>query len=129
MKIEDRFYILACVEDDEEKNVTEAQAGEEPNFYGVYECLADGTSRHLADFKSRPDAEAGRDAIVDILYRWTVADMPAAVNNPADLLAALKLAQQALNTAPRFAVPSVNTDSYKIAAIVDNAITAAAGTK
>lgn len=36
------------------------------------------------------------------------------------LLKALLLAQQALNTAPRFCVG--DTDSYKIAGIVDNAI-------
>jgi hypothetical protein len=37
-----------------------------------------------------------------------------------DLLAALRLAQTALNTARRFRVGE--TDSYKIAATVDNAI-------
>jgi hypothetical protein len=129
MKIEDRFYIQACVEDAEGKNVTEAQEGEEPGFYGVYERLADGTSRHLADFKGLPDAEASRDAIVDILYRWTETDMPAAVNNPAEMLAALRLAQQALNTARRFKVPNLGLDSYQIATVVDNAINAAAGAK
>jgi hypothetical protein len=36
------------------------------------------------------------------------------------LLAALRLAQRALNTAPRFRVGE--TDSYKIASIVDAAI-------
>jgi hypothetical protein len=39
------------------------------------------------------------------------------------LLAALRLAQRALNTAPRFRVG--DTDSYKIAAQVDQAITSA----
>jgi hypothetical protein len=274
MKIEDRFYVQACVEDAEGKNVTEALDGEEPNFHGVYERLADGTSTHLADFKYRPDAEATMDAIVDVLHRWIETDMPAAVDNGnhcrrhlpqensnpdfdffhsrvvvkdgngipvwprdaakriwnalgmnelkmseimdiiqgwtfypdfeafredvrlvwadsswfslmasignnaiilpeargndwafakdvngydfdlpysldpehgapaggeddsggdagrnlAEMLAALKLAQQALNTAPRFPVPSVNSDSYRIAEIVDNAINAAGGT-
>jgi len=41
----------------------------------------------------------------------------------AEMLAALTLAQQALNTAPRFRVGV--TDSYKIAAAVDRAITKA----
>ena len=71
MKIEDRFYVQACVEDAEGKNVSEALEGEEPDFYGVYERLADGTSTHLADFECCPDAEASMDAIVDVLYRWT----------------------------------------------------------
>jgi len=70
MKIEDRFYVQACVEDAEGKNVTEALEGEKPNFYGVYERLADGTSRHLADFEDFSDAAASMDAIVDVLYRW-----------------------------------------------------------
>jgi hypothetical protein len=40
----------------------------------------------------------------------------------ADLLSALKLAQQALNTAQRFPVPSANTDSYEVASEVGKAI-------
>ena len=47
----------------------------------------------------------------------------------AEMLAVLRLAQQALNTAKRFKVPSVALDSYQIAIIVDNAISAAAGAK
>ena len=43
------------------------------------------------------------------------------------LLAALELAQQALNTAPRFRVG--DTDSYKIAATVDRAIAEATASK
>lgn len=39
-----------------------------------------------------------------------------------EMLTALKLAQQALNTAPKFKVPSANTDSYKIASAVDAAV-------
>ncbi len=45
-----------------------------------------------------------------------------------DMLAALKLAQAALNTAPRFKVPSLpkqHDDSYKVASAVDAAIRAA----
>ena len=129
MRIEDRFYVQACVEDAEGKNVTEALEGEEVNFYGVYERLADGTSTHLADFDRHHDAETCKDAVVDALYRWIEADIPAAVNNSAEMLAALKLARQALNTARRFPVPSVNSDSYKIAEIVDNAINAAGTAK
>lgn len=34
----------------------------------------------------------------------------------------LRRALQALNTAPRFAVPSLDTDSYKIAAEIERAI-------
>jgi hypothetical protein len=39
-----------------------------------------------------------------------------------DLLAALQHAATALNTAPRFKVPSLDTDSYAIAAVCDRAI-------
>jgi len=39
-----------------------------------------------------------------------------------DLLEALELAVQVLNTAPRFKVPALETDSYKIAAICDQAL-------
>ncbi len=38
------------------------------------------------------------------------------------MLRALRLAQAALNTAPRFPVPSLSSDSYKIASAVDNAV-------
>jgi hypothetical protein len=44
-----------------------------------------------------------------------------------DLLEALELAVAALNTAPRFAVPSLQTDSYRIAATCDKAIAKAKG--
>jgi hypothetical protein len=44
-----------------------------------------------------------------------------------DLLAALEQAVQALNTAPLFRVPHLNTDSYKIAAVCDRAIAKAKG--
>jgi hypothetical protein len=44
-----------------------------------------------------------------------------------DLLAALEQAVQALNTAPRFRVPHLGTDSYKIAATCDRAIAKAKG--
>jgi len=82
MKIEARFYVQACVEDAEGKNVTEALEGEEANFYGVYERLADGTSTHLADFDHCHDAETCKDAVVDVLYRWSEETaMPASMNN------------------------------------------------
>jgi hypothetical protein len=40
----------------------------------------------------------------------------------ADLLAVLQQASAALDTAPRFRVPSLGTDSYRIAALCDAAI-------
>ena len=51
------------------------------------------------------------------------AEEPAAL----DLLAALKQAITALNTAPRFAVPSLDTTSYEIAAQCDRVIAQAKG--
>jgi|SRR5271165_3347189 len=44
-----------------------------------------------------------------------------------DMLAALDKAVAALNTAPRFKVPGLGTDSYAIAAICDQAIAKARG--
>lgn len=44
-----------------------------------------------------------------------------------DLLAALEQAVTALNTAPRFAIPNLESDSYKIAAMCDRAIAKAKG--
>jgi hypothetical protein len=63
----------------------------------------------------------GWDTVAFIEAIWPGADANARliVAAPA-LLEALRLAQRALNTAPRFRVG--DTDSYKIAATVDNAI-------
>jgi hypothetical protein len=44
-----------------------------------------------------------------------------------DMFDALQQAVQALNTAPRFRVPSLSTDSYAIAAICDRALARAKG--
>ena len=44
-----------------------------------------------------------------------------------ELLATLEQAVAALNTAPRFRVPSLDTDSYKIAALCDRVIAKAKG--
>lgn len=44
-----------------------------------------------------------------------------------ELLAALEQAVAALNTAPRFAVPSLDVDSYQVASICDRAIAKAKG--
>jgi hypothetical protein len=57
---------------DADGNVTSADTPEElecPDFYSVYERLEDGTSIRLADFDCCCDAEASRDAIVDVLCR------------------------------------------------------------
>jgi len=43
-------------------------------------------------------------------------------NAVSDIIAALKQAVAALNTAPRFAVPSLDTDSYRIASACDRAL-------
>jgi len=44
-----------------------------------------------------------------------------------ELLDALEKAVEALNTAPRFKVPGLDTDSYAVAAICDEAIALAKG--
>ena|ERR1700722_19846575 len=44
------------------------------------------------------------------------------LNAAEDLLRALEQAVAALNTAPRFKVPSLGTDSYKVASLCDRAI-------
>jgi hypothetical protein len=50
--------------------------------------------------------------------------------NEKRMLAALKLAQAALNTAPRFKIPSLpkeHDDSYKVAAVLDETVRLAEG--
>lgn len=52
-------------------------------------------------------------------------DAAAALMGNDSLVAALRLAQTALNTAPRFKIPTLpreHNDSYKVAAIVDKAL-------
>jgi hypothetical protein len=46
-----------------------------------------------------------------------------------DLLKALQQAVAALNTAPRFKVPSLDSDSYEIAAVCDRALAKATAGK
>jgi hypothetical protein len=67
------------------------------------------------------DYTDGRRADLHALRERYRREGPAADAGTA-MLKALKLAQQALNTAPRFAVPSADTDSYKIASVVDAAV-------
>lgn len=62
----------------------------------------------------------------DELARWLDDEMRLRLF-AADLLEALKQARTALNTAPRFAVPSLDTDSYRIATICERAIARATG--
>ena len=52
---------------------------------------------------------------------------PEPCNPNPDLIAALEQAVAALNTAPRFRVASLDTDSYRIASICDRAIAKAKG--
>jgi hypothetical protein len=58
-------------------------------------------------------------------------ELPLPPNRPRDsapdLVAALEQAVAALNTAPRFRVASLDTDSYRIASICDRAIAKAKG--
>jgi hypothetical protein len=83
----------------------------------------DATDRELAAFEVF-DAEGNKvfDTNEDMPSEIQEANARLASAAPA-LLEALRLAQRALNTAPRFRV--VDTDSYKIAAMVDDAIEAA----
>ena len=58
-------------------------------------------------------------------YAEERADERTLVQNPdlvEDLLAVLQQASAALDTAPRFRVPSLGTDSYRIAALCDAVI-------
>jgi hypothetical protein len=66
------------------------------------------------------------DADHDELAVWRDDDMRLR-NAARDLLDALEQAVQALNTAPRFPVSHLDTDSYKIAAVCDRAIAKAKG--
>ncbi len=67
--------------------------------------------------------ELAAQAIHDIRQRRRE---PSPLTAP-DLLGALKQAVAALNQAPRFAVPGLDTNSYKIAAVCDKAIARATG--
>jgi hypothetical protein len=75
----------------------------------------------------------GRQGLTDItildesegvLLEWNDPDESVRRAAP-ELLEALQQAVTALNTAPRFNVPGLGTDSYEIAAICDRAISAA----
>ena len=66
-----RFYWQANMED-ENRKVTAAVTPEElnnPDFYGVYERLEDGTATCLADFWTQVDAELCRDAVALVYER------------------------------------------------------------
>jgi hypothetical protein len=68
--VEERFFVEAKRED-ADGNVTDVEEGEDPAFYGVYERLDDGAVINLAGFECCEDAEGCKDAIVDVLSRWT----------------------------------------------------------
>jgi len=66
-----RFYWQANMED-ENRNVRRAETPEErnnPDFYGVYERLEDGTSLCLADFWAQADAEMCLGAVRSVHER------------------------------------------------------------
>jgi len=67
--VEERFFVEAKGED-ADGNMTDVEDGEDPAFYGVYERLDDGVI-NLAGFECCADAEGCKDAIVDVLSRWT----------------------------------------------------------
>jgi hypothetical protein len=60
-------------------------------------------------------------------YEAEVAEAPRACRQTTALLEALEQALEALNTVPRFPVPSLLTDSYRVAAMCDRAIAKAKG--
>lgn len=62
------------------------------------------------------------EALTKVKTRAREAELQRRTAQRDELLAALKLAVAALNEAPRFAVPSEDTNSYKIASICDAAI-------
>jgi len=58
--------------EDDKRNVRRAKTPEElnnPDFYGVYERQADGTSRCLADFWAQVDAEMCLGAVRSVYER------------------------------------------------------------
>ena len=75
---------------------------------------------HFGDFHNF-DFEAALDRARHH-YKEELADERTPVRNSdlaADLLAVLQKASAALDTVPRFGVPSLGTDSYRIAALCD----------
>jgi hypothetical protein len=79
-----------------------------------------GDLMHWADARNF-DFEAALDRARQH-YKEELSDERTPVRNSdlvADLLAVLQQASAALDTAPRFRVPSLGTDSYRIAALCD----------
>jgi hypothetical protein len=88
----------------------EAQDGHEIASYRIYDAKGDKV------------AETDSEKPADL----QCADATLLGASPA-MLVALERAVVALNTAPRFRVPNLDTDSYEIAATCDQAIRAARG--
>jgi hypothetical protein len=108
----DRFYYEPCEPRD-------------ADVWTLYGHIPGQGIEAIGDFETRELAEEVYARITGQPFTGACeADVPLR-RMPADpeLLEALRLAQRALNTAPRFRVG--DTDSYKIAAIVDEAIEAA----
>lgn len=85
-----------------------AQDGHEIPAYEIH-----GKEKVCDTNENRPEAEQRANAHL-------IAAAP-------ELLAALRMALQALNTAPRFKVPHLETDSYRIASVCDAALAKAKG--
>ena len=89
------------------------------NFY-------DERSLELDNFRSHDEVAGVNEIAIEgtggyVLAVWQDDDLRLRRAAP-DLLAALEQAVSALNRAPRFSVPSLDTDSYVIAATCDRAI-------
>jgi len=110
---EDTFRIeviaMATVTDDGAEAEGDMQ-WDETSHAECASCLKHGT---LSQFRAQSDAERESRTAADALVP--------------ELLAALEQAVAALNTVPRFRVPSPDTDSYRIASICDRAIAKAKG--
>ena len=79
----------------------------------------DGSDADASEYGS--DHEYGDDSTA-VCYACDHSAIFSDFLRPPTLLEALQQALTALNTAPRFRVPSLETNSYKIAAICDAAI-------
>ena len=109
--------------------------------YPGIEATSVEAAAHLASQKPTSEADKVEDAegrtfaaLVDVegdteyeQSRCIDTDDGRLLDAAADLLGAIAQAVAALNTAPRFRVPSLGTDSYAIAALCDAAIAKAKG--
>lgn len=124
----DNYEISGCVVrgvEDGMEHVEVASGDETPHFWTLYGHIDGQGVEAIGDFPSREAAEEVYHRITgqDFTGLYEADDRLRLMHAAPRLLDALSLAQRALNNAPRF--PVGETDSYRIASLVDEALAAA----